>query len=356
MGKLLVSFPSCTRHWHLHNTSVVHAATMPSVVGRPRSPVLVLAFIAVFACIVHASKGDRLPEFKQCLAICKTENCGANGPHTPIPLLHRLMLWNCASECDYTCQHIITNRRLDASLPVVQFHGKWPFHRFLGMQEPFSVLFSLGNLFAHYYGLRKLRQRVPASYTLRPFCIGFAYVGIASWVFSAIFHSRDFQMTEELDYFAAGLNVLYGTYLSAVRIFRLDIPSPRRRSVLRAWSLLCLLLYMMHVGYLKGIRWDYTYNMAANVAVGMVQNVLWSWFSIDKYRKSKRFWTTWPGLAVAWIMLGMSMELFDFPPWLGCVDAHSLWHLMTIGPTVLWYNFLVKDSHENIASLGRSKE
>merc|ERR1712000_619103 len=215
-----------TRHWHLHNTSVVHAATMPSVVGRPRSPVLVLAFIAVFACIVHASKGDRLPEFKQCLAICKTENCGANGPHTPIPLLHRLMLWNCASECDYTCQHIITNRRLDTSLPVVQFHGKWPFHRFLGMQEPFSVLFSLGNLFAHYYGLRKLRQRVPASYTLRPFCIGFAYVGIASWVFSAIFHSRDFQMTEELDYFAAGLNVLYGTYLSAVRAPRVVTPLP----------------------------------------------------------------------------------------------------------------------------------
>lgn len=247
------------------------------------------------------------------------------------------MLWNCASECDYTCQQIITARRISSSQPVVQFHGKWPFYRFLGMQEPFSVLFSLGNLWAHWEGLVKVRSIIPASYTMRPFYVGFAYVGIASWVFSAIFHSRDFQVTEELDYFAAGLSVLYGMYFAAVRIFRLDIPTPRRRSVLRAWTLLCVLLYTMHVGYLKGIKWDYTYNIAANVACGMVQNVLWTWFSISKYRKSRRVWATYPGLAMAWIMFAMSMELFDFPPWLGSIDAHSLWHLMTIAPTVLWY-------------------
>lgn len=247
------------------------------------------------------------------------------------------MLWNCASECDYTCQHIVTARRIAQSQRIVQFHGKWPFRRFLGMQEPFSVLFSLGNLWAHWQGLAKVKSIIPASYTMRPFYVGFAYVGIASWVFSAVFHSRDFQVTEELDYFAAGMNVLYGMYFSAVRIFRLDVPTPRRRSVFRAWTLFCGLLYTLHVGYLKGIYWDYTYNMAANVVCGMVQNVLWTWFSISKYRKSKRVWMTYPGIAVAWIMFAMSMELFDFPPWMGCIDAHSLWHLMTIGPTVLWY-------------------
>jgi hypothetical protein len=273
----------------------------------------------------------------------------------PPAFLHRLLLWDCASECDYTCQHIITTTRIESGHPIVQFHGKWPFHRLLGIQEPFSVLCSLGNLWAHLHGLRIVRSVVPASYTLRPFYIWFASVGIASWVFSTIFHARDLQVTEELDYFAAGASVLYGMYYAPVRIWRLDIPTPRRRSVLRAWTLLCVMLYMMHVGYLKGIRWDYTYNMAANVAVGIVQNILWTWFSIDRYLKSKRLWATWPGLVVAWVTFAMSMELFDFPPWFGSIDAHSLWHLMTIAPTMLWYNFLIKDTRDDIAGGARLK-
>ena len=111
----------------------------------------------------------------------------------------------------------------------------------------------------------------------------------------------------------------------------------QRWRVGKALCLLCAMMYIMHVGYLKGIRWDYTYNMAANVAVGIVQNVLWTWFSVQRYLKSRRLWAAWPGIVVTWVMLAMSMELFDFPPWRYSVDAHSLWHLMTIAPTMLWY-------------------
>ncbi|KFA74850.1 hypothetical protein S40288_03501 [Stachybotrys chartarum IBT 40288] len=353
---------------------------MASLRGRSCIRVLSLTvlLLLVFSPFASASVGDRLPEFRQCLQICKTENCGADQPHTPIrtfliqfrlqvqrdlqlippslpALLHRALLWNCASECDYACQHIITARRVDAGKPVVQFHGKWPFYRFLGMQEPFSVLFSLGNLWAHWQGLHKIRSHIPASYSLRPFYVWLSRVGMASWVFSAIFHTRDFQLTEELDYFAAGASVLYGMYYTPVRIFRLDLPTPRRRSVLRAWTLLCAVLYICHVAYLKGVRWNYTYNMAANVAAGVVQNILWSYFSFDKYRRSRRSWAIWPGLVVAWVTFAMSMELFDFPPWFGSVDAHSLWHLMTIGPTVLWYKFLIKDAHDDMAGSERLK-
>ena len=56
-------------------------------------------------------------------------------------------------------------------------------------------------------------------------------------------------------------------------------------------------------------RWDYTYNMAANVAVGIVQNLLWSWFSVTRYRKLHKTWAAWPGLIVAWIIVAMSLEL-----------------------------------------------
>lgn len=294
--------------------------------------------------------------------VCEQENCSPGKPQTHIrehPLLlpttpqatsanhtspnppafhHRLLLWDCPSECDHTCQTIITTSRLAANKPVVQFHGKWPFTRILGIQEPFSVLFSALNLWAHLDGLHKIRTAIPAASTLRPFYIVLAYVGVASWAASCLFHTRDFRLTEELDYLGAGLNVLYGLYYTAVHHFRLDRPTPRRRSVLRAWTLLCVLMYVGHVAYLKLWRWDYSYNMAANVVCGLVTNVLWSRYSWTKYAQSRRSWAMWPGFAVAWIMLAMSLELFDFAPVLGMsLDAHSLWHLGTVGPTVLLY-------------------
>jgi len=206
------------------------------------------------------------------------------------------------------------------------------------MQEPFSVVFSLLNFLAHDWGMGLLRSSVPASYPLRKYYMLFGYVGMMSWMFSMVFHTRDFGLTEKLDYFGAGMNVLYGLFLAVVRIFRLDRDDdPVRQSVLRLWTLTCILLYLAHVGYLGLWRFDYTYNMAANVAVGIVQNLLWSWFSITRFQKTKRIWAAWPGLIVAWIVLAMSLELFDFPPWWGMVDAHSLWHAGTVVPTIWWY-------------------
>lgn len=259
-------------------------------------------------------------------------------PLPPPALHHRLLLWDCPQECDHACQHIITAQRVSSGKPVVQFHGKWPFRRLLGAQEPLSVLFSAGNLWAHADGLRKVRAALPRSYTLLPFYVALAYVGMASWAFSSVFHTRDFRATEQLDYFGAGANVLYGLYYTVVHHLRLDRRgSPRRRSVLRAWTLLCALMYACHVLYLKLWSWDYGYNMAANVVCGLVQNALWTWYSWVKYGETRRGWAAWPGLTVAWIVLAMSMELFDFAPLWGAVDAHSLWHLGTIGPTIVWY-------------------
>ncbi|EFQ94237.1 hypothetical protein PTNB73_07737 [Pyrenophora teres f. teres] len=299
----------------------------------------------------QASLGDRLPEFKACVKLCESTNCGDNP--TPIPLHRRLLLWDCPSECDYTCQHIITEQRLARDppymQPVAQFHGKWPFYRLLGMQEPFSVLFSLFNFLAHDWGMSQLRDKIPASYPLRKYYLWFGYVGLASWTFSMIFHTRDFGLTEKLDYFAAGANVLYGLYYAPIRVFRLDRKEPRKQSLLRLWTGFCILLYTLHVLYLSLWSWDYTYNMAANVAVGVVANLLWSGFSYVQYQKIGRTWAVWPGLCVAWIIMAMSLELLDFPPWMGMVDAHSLWHLGTVVPTVLWYNFLVRDAQEDIA-------
>ncbi|KAF2281523.1 Mn2+ homeostasis protein-like protein Per1 [Westerdykella ornata] len=312
----------------------------------------VAAMICLLSAGTHASLGDRLPDFKDCVEVCKEANCGEDP--TPIPLHRRLLLWDCPSECDYTCQHIVTQKRLARDppymQPVYQFHGKWPFYRFLGMQEPFSVLFSLLNYLAHWQGISQLRESIPSSYPLRRYYVLFGYFGLASWVFSMVFHTRDFGVTEKLDYFAAGASVLYGMYFSPIRIFRLDDErKPAKQSLLRFWTATCLILYALHVGYLTLWRWDYTYNMAANVAVGVVQNLLWSGFSYVRYKRSGRLWAMWPGLIVAWIIVVMSLELLDFAPWGGMLDAHALWHLGTVVPTVWWYQFLIRDAQEDLA-------
>lgn len=222
--------------------------------------------------------------------------------------------------------------------PVVQYHGKWPFHRILGIQEVFSVLFSLLNYLAHQNGMQRVRASIPASYPLRKYYLAFGYFGLASWTFSMIFHTRDFPVTEKLDYFAAGASVLYGLYLSVVRVFRLDKPRPYYKpSLLRGWTLLCVTLYLSHISYLSFWTWDYTYNMAANVVVGLIQNVLWTWFSVARYKRYMKGWTAWPGMIVAWVSIAMSLELLDFAPVWGLIDAHSLWHLGTVVPTIWWY-------------------
>ncbi|KAK2789768.1 hypothetical protein FQN52_005893 [Onygenales sp. PD_12] len=315
---------------------------------------LFLAFILVIFLIgrANASLGDRLPDFKECVRICRDENCEKEQASLPLHL--SLLFWDCPSECDYTCQHIITDRRVNRDPPmldpIVQFHGKWPFYRILGMQEPFSVLFSFLNFMAHYQGMGRIRESIPKSYPLRKYYLAFGYFGLASWIFSMIFHTRDFPVTEKLDYFAAGASVLYGLYLSVIRIFRLDQPRPHFKPTLRRLlTTTCIALYLAHVSYLSFWSWDYTYNMAANVAVGVVQNLLWTWFSITRYRRQLKSWTAWPGMIVAWIIMAMSLELLDFPPWEGLIDAHSLWHLGTVIPTAWWYSFLVKDAQDDIA-------
>ncbi|MCJ1350618.1 MAG: hypothetical protein MMC33_000599 [Icmadophila ericetorum] len=313
---------------------------------------LVIAIVCItLAKPTLGSVGDRLPEFKDCVSVCIAENCQHGD--SVLPLTLRLLLWTCSSNCDYICQHIITDRRVSQyppiAEPIVQYHGKWPFDRFMGAQEPFSVLFSFFNFLAHQQGLAKIRASIPSDYPLRKYYIAFGYFGYASWVFSMIFHTRDFNLTEKLDYFAAGASVLYGLYYTPIRIYRLDRKTPANRIIWRYWTALCVLMFIGHISYLNFWRWDYTYNMAANVAAGIVQNLLWSWFSITTYQKLKRPWAAWPGLIVAWIIMAMSLELLDFPPVWGMIDAHSLWHLGTVLPTWWWYNFLVKDAQQDMA-------
>ena len=282
---------------------------------------------------------------------------------------------------------MITNVAIEHNAPVEQYYGKWPFWRFAGMQEPASVLFSILNLVAHYRGMRKIQVRVPDTHPMKKYYLGFALASMNAWIWSSVFHTRgpllfDFQtthaehalllwyadlpITEKLDYFSAALAILYGLYYTAIRLFHL-YPTDRHRLTTSAvsvpysrryvlWTCLCTFAFLAHIAYLSLLpRFDYTYNMIFNLAVGLTHNLLWVAYSlpaplniIRRFPALPRSYrprcASMPAMFALLTTAATALELFDFPPWGRIIDAHSLWHLATVPIAVYWYDFLVEDS------------
>ncbi|KAK9478712.1 Per1-like protein [Lipomyces japonicus] len=305
--------------------------------------------------LVSASAGDRLPEFKECVSACMSTVCDNNPPRLPFYLT--ALFWDCPQDCDYECQRKITTERNLEDKEILQFHGKWPFKRFLGIQEPASVVFSILNFIPHYHAIFELRKKIPendarSNYYLKNFYLVVPVLGMNAWIWSSVFHCRDFRLTERLDYFSAGLYVMTGFYFGIVRIFRLDRIEHAR--LLHVFTVACIVAVASHISYLSLIKFSYSYNMIANVSVGVLQNLIWCYYSISQYffvqASSRQAWKLWPIANVILLTFAMSLELFDFPPLLDAIDAHSLWHAATIIPSYWWYEWMKKDAEE-VASI-----
>lgn len=166
-----------------------------------------------------------------------------------------------------------------------------------------------------------------------------------------------------MDYFSAALAILYALFYTVTRLFHL-YPKQTRQSqhslgrswTYTLWAALCCLAYIGHITYLTILpRFDYTYNMAFNLSVGMTHNLLWLIYSlpstlslIRRYPgKSKSHRPRFVSKAAVFVLLttaATALELFDFPPWYRTIDAHSLWHLVTAPIASFWYRFLIEDA------------
>lgn len=368
----------------------------------------------LLAAPVLASPGDNLDEFSDCLYQCEQIACYSNPyyiiqeeyldiwhekglefhNYNPnwhfdayLPWYLKLLGWNCRSNCDYQCQQIVTEERIKNNQEVYQFHGKWPFRRIAGIQELASVIFSIGNFLPHYYGFQKVRAVMALNPPAKAIVnrsyyniLLMSFVTMCAWIFSTVFHIRDFLITEKLDYYFAGLTVLTGFYSIAFRYFKLYLP--RRR--IAGWVLgaVCIAAYCAHI-YRLETDWLYTYNMQANIVVAVLQNVLWcgTCFALytdyynkeaadstvlnfdhlnyivpgriimgSFYSKSAKLYSLYPLMLCFIVVAGMSLEIFDFPPFFfDLVDAHSLWHLVTIFPAFLGlYDWMIWDVNENV--------
>lgn len=141
--------------------------------------VLALSLLGLAA----ASSGDRLIIFEDCTNACLERPCNLS------PVL-RLLGWTCAADCDYQCAHEVTDLSDRGEIGYHQFFGKWAFWRLFGIQEPFSVLFSLGNLWIHWRGLKMLERKIPDSNKLKVWLKAAAWIQMNTWLWSSVFHTR----------------------------------------------------------------------------------------------------------------------------------------------------------------------
>jgi len=158
---------------------------------------------------------------------------------------------------------------------------------------------------------------------------------------------------------------MYALYYTILRVFQLYPKSQIRLTPVKRpatslqrhiLSILCIVAYTGHVSYLTLLtRFDYTYNMAFNLALALINNLVWILYSLPSSMPLIRRFPSQPrsyrpefvGKAGVFVLIttaATALELFDFPPWRGVIDAHSLWHLATAPIVFKWYDFLVEDS------------
>ncbi|XP_053688104.1 post-GPI attachment to proteins factor 3 [Sabethes cyaneus] len=291
---------------------------------------------------ICASAGDQSQFFQNCLRNCVLQNCTKSGLAFKSDLqqsqssINKLLLWTCYDECGYGCMWLTTSAFVKRNWTVPQFYGKWPFIRALGLQEPASVFFSMTNFYTHYSMLKKFRREVRPDSPMYTLWHVFSYICLNAWIWSTVFHARDFPITELFDYAFAYSMVLASFYCMVMRMIH------RKTKYLRAlFSVLCLVFFVNHFSYLSVGRFDYAYNMKANIVTGMTGAAGWIFWCFLQRRKRRYVWKCFLFIVLA--TSSLLLEINDFPPIFWAFDAHSLWHLITAPLTVLFYSFIIDD-------------
>ncbi|KAL0920915.1 hypothetical protein M5K25_007934 [Dendrobium thyrsiflorum] len=333
-------------------------------------PLLLLLLLGFLVGGLHASAGDADPIYRTCVEQCeKTGNVGdISIPHCLFsssdeavnntwymqePLYLQWKQLNCKSDCCYHCMIQRESEREALGLSPVKYHGKWPFKRIFVFQEPASAALSAFNLMMHFVGWLSFFVLVNYKLPLRPHSkrTYYEYTGLwhiygllsmNAWLWSTIFHTRDFEMTEKLDYSSAVALLGYSLILSLLRTF--DVKDEATRVMFAAPI---LAFVTTHILFLNFYQLDYGWNMKVCIVMGIIQLLVWAiWAGMKRHPHRFKLWTVVFGAAIA-----MLLEIYDFSPYGGYVDAHALWHATTIPLTYLWWSFIKSDAEYRTAML-----
>ncbi|XP_072105723.1 post-GPI attachment to proteins factor 3 [Mobula birostris] len=314
---------------------------------------------------VGCSQGDREPYYRQCVRLCERRNCtGAalRAFHKAQPIHMQL---TAPTVCKTSLSLHLESRRWDnvqrgvlsasmtnavrgcaggtarkgchawrrCSMPVTH-QPSCP--RIVGGHEEAHVVSGRA------YELLPDRDRSPppprcTTGTVKRYAACHHQVTLNAWLWSTVFHTRDTALTERMDYFCASAVLLYSTYLCCVRTLGLNRPR-----VASLFGTLLIVLFTGHIWYLSYVHFDYGYNMAANVCIGLLNMLWWLAWCLQNRTCLPYVWKC----ALVMVMLqGLALlELLDFPPLLWAFDAHAIWHFSTVPVPFLFYSFLVDDS------------
>lgn len=308
-----------------------------------------LLFLTFAANEVSASAGDRSIFYLSCVERCKRENCTKSlldiksqtnwhfKERSKERIVDKVLRWNCQDECNYDCMFATVAAFAERGFEVPQFFGKWPFIRKFGMQEPASVVFSVLNFWAHLRGLRKFRKNISRTAPFYYMWLSFGLISLNAWLWSTVFHTRDTDLTELLDYGCAYSMVISSFYCMACRIALNHRPT-WLKGLLGATL---LLFFAKHFAYLAVVR-GYDYNMKVNIATGITAGVGWIVWCLNQRTKRPYVWKIFAFVLLS--ALSLALEVLDFPPYWWIFDAHALWHLSTAPLVFLFYSFIIDDS------------
>lgn len=330
---------------------------------------LFAAAISSLAALVAASSGDSDPSYIACVDECERTGCVAekcfhhckfssdgkpiDGPWSlQEPLYLQWKQWDCRSDCRYHCMLVREENREKLGEKPDKYHGKWPFRRVFGIQEPVSVALSGLNLAMQFQGWVSFFILVNYRLPLRPDRkTYYEYTGLwhiygvlsmNAWFWSAVFHSRDVDITEKLDYSSAVALLGFSLILAIIRAFTLRTEAAR---VMVAAPLLAFVI--THILYLNFYQFDYGLNMKVCATLGVAQILLWAiWAGVTHHPSRWKLWVVVIGGGLASLL-----EIYDFPPYRGFVDAHALWHATTIPLSFLWWSFIRDDGEFRTSAL-----
>ncbi|GLT84123.1 hypothetical protein SLE2022_023720 [Rubroshorea leprosula] len=333
----------------------------------------ILLFVALF-CLgfpLRASDGDgdADPVYQSCVEQCEKtgcvgercfQHCKFSSDGKPIdgpwylqePLYQKWKQWDCRSDCRYYCMLSREEERENLGHIPVKYHGKWPLQRVYGFQEPVSVAFSTLNLAMQFHGWLSFFILVYYKLPLRPnkrtyyeYTGLWHFYGILAmnyWFWSVVFHSRDVELIEKLDYSSAVALVGFGLILSIIRAFNV------RNEAARVMVSAPLIAFVTtHILYLNFYELDYGLNMKVCMGMGLAQLLIWAiWAGVSSHPSHRKLWVFVVGRSLA-----MVLTIYDFPPHWRFVDAHVLWNVANIPLTYLCWSLVRDDAEFRTTSL-----
>ncbi|KAE9621016.1 hypothetical protein Lal_00019012 [Lupinus albus] len=261
------------------------------------------------------------------------------------PLYMSWKQWDCRTDCRYNCMLSREEERTKHGAQPVKYHGKWPFKRVSGIQEPVAVALSALNLAIQFHGWVSFFILMYYNFPSRPDKkTYYEYTGLwhiygilsmNSWLWSAVFHSRHVELTEKLDCSSAVVLLGYTLILSILRAFNVKDEATR---VMISAPLIAFVT--THTLYLNFYEFSYDLNTKVCVTMAVCQLLIWAiWAGVSGHPSRWKLFVIGAGEGLA-----MVLQTFDFPPYKGYVDAHALWHATTIPLAFLWWSFIMDDA------------